>query len=55
LVTPCCGVWGSFGEPGVAKVLEILQYELKMTMGNCGTATLADINREYVVTPYWKS
>jgi len=46
---------GSFGEPGVAKVLEILQYELKMTMGNCGTATLADINREYVVAPYWKS
>jgi isopentenyl diphosphate isomerase/L-lactate dehydrogenase-like FMN-dependent dehydrogenase len=46
---------GSFGEAGVAKVLEILQDELKMTMGNCGTATLADINKEYVVTPDWKS
>jgi 4-hydroxymandelate oxidase len=46
---------GSFGEAGVAKVLEILQYELKMTMGNCGTATLADINKEYVVTPDWES
>ncbi len=39
---------GAFGEPGVAKVLEILQYELKMTMGNVGTATLADINNKYV-------
>jgi isopentenyl diphosphate isomerase/L-lactate dehydrogenase-like FMN-dependent dehydrogenase len=46
---------GSFGEPGVAKVLDILQYELKMTMGNCGTATLADINKEYISTPSWKS
>jgi isopentenyl diphosphate isomerase/L-lactate dehydrogenase-like FMN-dependent dehydrogenase len=39
---------GAFGEPGVAKVLELLQYELKMTMGNCGAATLADINKSYV-------
>ncbi len=39
---------GAFGEPGVAKVLEILQYELKVTMGNVGTATLADINKNYV-------
>ena len=46
---------GSFGEPGVAKVLEILQYELKMTMGNFGTATVADISKEYVSTPSWKS
>ena len=46
---------GAFGEPGVAKVLEILQYELKMTMSNCGTATLADINKEYVKTPDWMS
>jgi isopentenyl diphosphate isomerase/L-lactate dehydrogenase-like FMN-dependent dehydrogenase len=39
---------GAFGEPGVAKVLEILQYELKMTMGNVGTAKVADINANYV-------
>jgi isopentenyl diphosphate isomerase/L-lactate dehydrogenase-like FMN-dependent dehydrogenase len=39
---------GSFGEPGVAKVLELLQYELKMTMGNVGAATLADIDKNYV-------
>lgn len=45
---------GSFGEPGVAKVLEILQYELNMTMRNCGTATLADINKDYVSTD-WNS
>ena len=39
---------GAFGEPGVAKVLELLQAELKMTMGNVGAATLADINKSYV-------
>jgi 4-hydroxymandelate oxidase len=39
---------GAFGEPGVAKVLEILQYELMITMGNVQTATLADINKSYV-------
>lgn len=39
---------GAFGEPGVAKVLEILQYELKMTMGNVGVGRLADINKSYV-------
>ena len=39
---------GAFGEPGVAKVLEILQYELKMTMGNVGAATLADINKNFI-------
>ncbi len=39
---------GSFGEPGVAKVLEILHYELKMIMGNVGTAKLADINKNFV-------
>lgn len=39
---------GAFGEPGVAKVLEILQYELMVTMGNVQTATLADINKNDV-------
>ena len=37
---------GSFGEAGVNRVLEILQGELKLVMGNCGTRTLADINRD---------
>jgi len=45
---------GAFGEPGVDRVLEILQGELKLVMGNCGTATLADITRAYVATPEWK-
>jgi isopentenyl diphosphate isomerase/L-lactate dehydrogenase-like FMN-dependent dehydrogenase len=39
---------GAFGEAGVDRVLEILQGELKLVMGNCGTRTVADITREYV-------
>ena len=46
---------GSFGEAGVDRVLEILQAELKLVMGNCGTQKIADINRAYVATPTWKS
>ena len=46
---------GAFGEAGVNRVLEILQAELKLVMGNCGTRTVADINRNYVATPNWKS
>jgi len=46
---------GAFGEPGVAKVLEILQRELRITMGSCGTTTLEDINKDYVLTPDWKT
>jgi isopentenyl diphosphate isomerase/L-lactate dehydrogenase-like FMN-dependent dehydrogenase len=38
----------------VDRVLEILQAELKLVMGNCGTRTVADINRAYVATPTWK-
>ena len=45
---------GSFGQAGVDRVLEILQAELKLVMGNCGTQTIADISREYVATPGWK-
>jgi len=34
-------------------VLALLQAELKLTMGNCGTRTVADITRAYVSTsPY---
>jgi len=39
---------GAFGQPGVERVLEILQGELKLVMGNCGTRTVADITRAYV-------
>jgi 4-hydroxymandelate oxidase len=46
---------GAFGQAGVDRVLEILQAELKLVMGNCGTATVADINRSYVATPTWKT
>jgi len=46
---------GSFGEAGVNRVLEILQAELKLVMGNCGTQKLADINRNYVTSRNWKS
>jgi isopentenyl diphosphate isomerase/L-lactate dehydrogenase-like FMN-dependent dehydrogenase len=45
---------GAFGQPGVDRVIEILQGELKLAMGNCGTRTVADINRSYVATPDWK-
>ena len=46
---------GSFGEAGVNRVLEIMQAELKLVMGNCGTQKVADINRNYVATPHWRS
>ena len=46
---------GAFGQPGVDRVLEIMQGELKLVMGNCGTRTVADITREYVATPDWKT
>jgi isopentenyl diphosphate isomerase/L-lactate dehydrogenase-like FMN-dependent dehydrogenase len=40
---------GAFGQAGVERVLEILQGELKLVMGNCGTRTIADITRDYVI------
>jgi isopentenyl diphosphate isomerase/L-lactate dehydrogenase-like FMN-dependent dehydrogenase len=45
---------GAFGQAGVDRVLEILQGELKLAMGNCGTRTVADISRAHVATPEWK-
>jgi 4-hydroxymandelate oxidase len=45
---------GAFGQAGVDRVLEILQGELNLVMGNCGTRTVADITRAYVATPDWK-
>jgi isopentenyl diphosphate isomerase/L-lactate dehydrogenase-like FMN-dependent dehydrogenase len=44
---------GAFGQVGVDRVIEIMQGELKLCMGNCGTATVADITRVYVETPGW--
>jgi isopentenyl diphosphate isomerase/L-lactate dehydrogenase-like FMN-dependent dehydrogenase len=45
---------GAFGQAGVDRVIEIMQGELKLVMGNCGTQTVADINRAYVAMPDWK-
>jgi isopentenyl diphosphate isomerase/L-lactate dehydrogenase-like FMN-dependent dehydrogenase len=45
---------GAFGEAGVDRVLEILQAELKLVMGNCGTQTVAEITRAHVAAPDWK-
>jgi isopentenyl diphosphate isomerase/L-lactate dehydrogenase-like FMN-dependent dehydrogenase len=45
---------GAFGQPGVERVLEILEGELKMVMGSCGTATLSAIDRTCVATPDWR-
>jgi 4-hydroxymandelate oxidase len=46
---------GAFGQAGVDRVLEILQGELKLAMGNCGAATVPSIDRSYVATPDWRS
>jgi 4-hydroxymandelate oxidase len=45
---------GAFGQAGVDRVLEIMQGELKLVMGNCGTETVAGITRAYIATPEWK-
>jgi isopentenyl diphosphate isomerase/L-lactate dehydrogenase-like FMN-dependent dehydrogenase len=39
---------GAFGQAGVDRVLAILQAELKLAMGNCGTPTIADVKSAYV-------
>ena len=44
---------GAFGQPGVDKVLEIAQRELRQVMGNCGCRTVADISKDYIRTPDW--
>ena len=43
-------IWGlaAFGQPGVEKVLEMLNAELKMVMGQMGTPSLADIGRQHI-------
>lgn len=45
---------GAFGEAGVERVMEILHGELKLAMGNCGTRTVGEITRGYVVARDWK-
>ena len=45
---------GAFGQAGVDRVIEIMQGELKLCMGNCGTMTVKDITRAYVTSPDWK-
>ena len=45
---------GAFGQAGVDRVLEILQGELKLAMGNCGATTVASIDRSYIATPDWR-
>ena len=45
---------GAFGQPGVERVLEILQGELKLVMGNCGTQNVAVITRDRVTAPDWR-
>ena len=46
---------GAFGQAGIDRVLEILQGELKLAMGNCGTRIVADIDRSYVELPDWRT
>jgi isopentenyl diphosphate isomerase/L-lactate dehydrogenase-like FMN-dependent dehydrogenase len=46
---------GAFGQAGVERVLEILQGELKLAMGNCGAQNIAAIDRSFVATPDWRS
>ena len=45
---------GAFGQAGVDRVVDIMQRELKLVMGTCGTRTVADITPAYVATPDWK-
>ena len=40
---------GAFGEAGVDRVLEILQGELKLVMGNCGTQSVSAIDHNYII------
>jgi isopentenyl diphosphate isomerase/L-lactate dehydrogenase-like FMN-dependent dehydrogenase len=41
---------GAFGQVGIERVPEILQGELSFVMANCGTQTVAAIDRSYVAT-----
>ena len=43
-------IWGlaAFGQPGVEKVLEMLNAELAMVMGQVGAPSIADISGRHV-------
>ena len=43
-------IWGlaAFGQPGVEKVLEMLDAELSMVMGQMGASTIADIGPQHI-------
>lgn len=40
---------GAFGEPGVDRVLELMRSEFELVMRQCGTRSIADITRSYVI------
>ena len=42
---------GAYGEPGVRKAIDIIRQELSVTMGLCGVANIADIDRRVIATP----
>jgi isopentenyl diphosphate isomerase/L-lactate dehydrogenase-like FMN-dependent dehydrogenase len=44
---------GAFGQPGVERVLEIVNRELRITMGSCGCPKIDDINQDYVARLEW--
>ena len=46
---PCLWGLGAFGEEGVARVLSLLQAELKRIMQFAGTPELADISADFVI------
>jgi len=40
---------GAFGQVGVDRVLEIIQGELTLVMGSCGTQSVSDIDHNYII------
>jgi isopentenyl diphosphate isomerase/L-lactate dehydrogenase-like FMN-dependent dehydrogenase len=44
---------GAFGQPGVERVLEIVDRELRITMGSNGCTKIEDVNTDYVETLPW--
>ena len=42
---------GAFGQPGVAKAIDLIAQELSVTMGLCGVSKIADIDRKVLVNP----
>ena len=43
---------GSFGAPGLTRILEIVQGEFRQAMSSCGTASLSAIDRSLVRTDF---